>query len=149
MNPSPRTQVTDERFYTPRAQVSTGRSTQSFETTRTSRSSEASSEYGTPRYWENLAPNTRPTASVPTQRHLCYQSDQQSYGSYDGNLQRGSQSHQMIPPQYPTKLSRVEYKDGGGFYSSDIDDVESQSTRGDVSGHENAYNEEDVKNIFR
>jgi hypothetical protein len=55
----------------------------------------------------------------------------------------------MIPPQYPTKLSRVEYKDGGGCYSSDIDDVESQSTRGDVSGHENAYNEEDVKNIFR
>ena len=59
----------------------------------------------------------------------------------------------MIPPQYLSKLSSVEYEDiagsarDDGYYNFDVDDVESQGAREDTTGH--GYNQDELDNIFR
>ena len=204
-NPSPRT--TDERFYTPRAQVSTGRSTQSgngslsFGTPRTARSSLTDcddsvsvsfSEYGTPRYWENISPHgsrsataisTATTTATATASSNGYHQSHQSSSNQDSyphsqshsHSRRGSRSHNhhpMIPPQYPTRISRAgnysvsssggyQYGYGSSNYNSE-GDVESQcrsaSTSSDNRDEEDAcgddvppndYSQQDVTNVFR
>ena len=90
-----------------------------------------------------MAPSTRSIHLVPDHQP-------QRFGSYDSSVQQfQSRRGSMIPPQYPVKLSspNPEYKDGGFYNDSDIDDVESQGARDYLSGH--GYSEEDVKNIFR
>ena len=187
-NPSPRT--TDERFYTPRAQVSTGRSTQSgngslsFGTPRTARSSLTDcddsvsvsfSEYGTPRYWENISPHGSRSATAISTATAASNQDSYPHSQSHSHSRRGSRSHNhhpMIPPQYPTRISRAgnysvsssggyQYGYGSSNYNSE-GDVESQcrsaSTSSDNRDEEDAcgvdvppndYSQQDVTNVFR
>jgi len=134
MHPS---HITDERFYTPRAQASTGRSTSSYGIG----SSSSESEYATPRDSMSMS---------GMQRH--------SY-NHPGNL---------IPPQYPARLSRsnavpytnananarihIECRDDYGLEGGDVESRGSMS----ISPGDNAAitlssnnNQQDVESIFR
>ena len=170
----------------------------SFGTPRTARSSLTDcddsvsvsfSEYGTPRYWENISPHgsrsaTDPAATTTTtanstsngyhQSHHS-SSNQDSYPRSNSHLhshsRRGSRSHNhhpMIPPQYPTRISRAGnysvssiggYQYGSSNYNSE-GDVESQcrSASSDNRDEEDAcgvdvppndYSQQDITNVFR